>query len=398
MAERRLLYVANNRLPTEKAHGLQIAQMCEAFAAAGCAVTLVTARRRNTPAMRKAGSLWDYYGVARRFGFVRLPCLDLHPLLPLRFSRLAFLTQTITYLLVLAVWLLFRRVDIVYTRDLFAGGLLMLLKPRATLVYEVHQLHHSRWGSWLQDRLLQHAYVVALTGHLAERVRARGATRVTVEHDGVRTARFAAMPTRAEARSRLDLNPDTFVVGYVGQLHTMGVPKGLDTLVDAIAHAGEDGTAANLLLVGGPADGVDAVRVQWHDLGLPPERLHAVGRVSPDEVPVYLAAMDAGALPLPWTEHFAYYASAIKLFEYMAAGLVVLASDLPSTAEVVQDGVTALLCPPGDASAFGEAIRRLAHDPALVARLGAAAQAEVTHYTWEARAQRICAFVEGDAS
>ena len=128
---------------------------------------------------------------------------------------------------------------------------------------------------------------------------------------------------------------------------------------------------------------------------MPGERLHAVGQVPPAQIPRYLAALDAGTLPLPWTEHFAYYASAIKLFEYLAAGCAVIASDLPSTAEVVRDGETALLAPPGDVQAWADALVRLRDDPVLRQRLRDAARALSTHYTWEARATRIRAFVEG---
>jgi glycosyltransferase involved in cell wall biosynthesis len=63
---------------------------------------------------------------------------------------------------------------------------------------------------------------------------------------------------------------------------------------------------------------------------------------------------------------------------------------LPSTAEVVRDGETALLYPPSDVPALTEALRRLRDDAALRQRLGAAAQAEVmAHYTWAARARMI---------
>jgi glycosyltransferase involved in cell wall biosynthesis len=80
----------------------------------------------------------------------------------------------------------------------------------------------------------------------------------------------------------------------------------------------------------------------------------------------------------------------MKLFEYMASGRAIVASDLPSTAEVVTDGETALLYPPGDATALGGAIIRLRDDPALRERLGSAAARDVlAHYTWAARAKAI---------
>jgi glycosyltransferase involved in cell wall biosynthesis len=392
MPDPRLIYVANNRLPTEKAHGLQIVQMCEALAETGYAVTLVAPRRFNTPEMRAVRSLWDHYGVVQNFEFRRLWCLDLFPLFP-RY-HIAFLTQTLTYLAGLLVWLLFRRVDVLYTRDLFAGVVLALAHPHTRLVYEVHQVHSSWLGQRAQGFLARRAQVVAITGHLADRMRALGASRVLVAHDGIRAARFANVPSRAEARSALDIPPAAFVVGYLGRLHTMEMPKGLDTFVNAIACAVETGAEIDLLLVGGPEASAAALRAQWIARGLPPARLHTAGQVAPDAVPRYLAAMDVGVLPLPWTEHFAYHASALKLFEYMAAGCAVVASDLPSTAEVLRDGETGLLVPPGDATAFADALQRLYADRDLCRRLGEQARIDVQQYTWSARAARIRAFIE----
>ena len=85
----RLLYLANVRLPTEKAHGLQIVQNCEAFAEAGADVTLWTARRVNTAELRGIDDVWTHYGVKRNFELRRLPCLDLIWLVPNRTGRLA---------------------------------------------------------------------------------------------------------------------------------------------------------------------------------------------------------------------------------------------------------------------------------------------------------------------
>jgi len=71
----------------------------------------------------------------------------------------------------------------------------------------------------------------------------------------------------------------------------------------------------------------------WAELGLPPERFHAAGQVLAGEVPAFLAACDVCLMPQPWTQFFAYFTSPLKLFEYMAAGRAILASDLPSFRE-----------------------------------------------------------------
>jgi glycosyltransferase involved in cell wall biosynthesis len=108
-----------------------------------------------------------------------------------------------------------------------------------------------------------------------------------------------------------------------------------------------------------------------------------------------LRAFDVCTVPFPWTEHFAYYASPMKLFEYMASGNPIVASDLPAIAEIIQDGRNGLLVPPGDASALAGALRRLRDDPSLACRLATQAAQDVLPYAWQHRASRILEWMRG---
>ncbi|MDT8267847.1 glycosyltransferase, partial [Roseomonas sp. DSM 102946] len=82
----------------------------------------------------------------------------------------------------------------------------------------------------------------------------------------------------------------------------------------------------------------------------------------------------------------------LKLFEYMAAGKPILVSDIPALREILADGGTALLLPPGDVAAWAAAARALLADPARAAALGARARAVLLEtYTWDARAAHILA-------
>ncbi len=391
----RLVYLANNRLPTEKAHGLQIVQNCEALADAGYTVMLAAPRRINTPQMQRVTSLWDHYGVAQNFAFHRLPCLDLFPLFP-RY-HVAFLAQTLTFVLALALWLPFKRAEVLYTRDTFVAVALTLLRPllwrRAKLVYEPHQVNGSRIGRRLQGYVVRRAFIVPITAHLAQKMRDLGAGRVLVAHDGVRAARFADVPDQAAARSQIGWPPDAFIVGWAGRLRMLGMDKGVGPLVAALQNA----PGAYLAIVGGPGDAVSELRRCWIAAGLPESRFLAAGQVPPGDVPLYLSAFDVCAMPHPWTEQFAYYTSPIKLFEYMAARRAIVASDLPGFAEVLTDGESALLVPPGDVAALSAAIARLRDDPALRESLAARAYDRVMAcHTWAARAAAIRDFVEGN--
>ena len=86
----------------------------------------------------------------------------------------------------------------------------------------------------------------------------------------------------------------------------------------------------------------------------------------------------------------------LKLFAYLAAGRPDPRPVAPDTAELLADGDTALLVPPGDPAAAAAALDRL-RDPALAARLGASAYARSAELTWDARAEKIHGFLEDAA-
>lgn len=205
---------------------------------------------------------------------------------------------------------------------------------------------------------------------------ARG--RVHVVPNGVDPARFPPRPARAHADAA-----ERFTVGFVGTLKPW---HGLPVLVDAFAALHAQAAAARLVLVGdGPERAALEAQVVAHGLQ---EQVEFTGAVSPAAVPGLLAALDVAVAPYPAQAPF--YFSPLKVYEYMAAGLPVVASDIGQIPTVVRDGVTGLLVPPGDAAALVAALARLRRDPALRARLGRAAHAAVLRrHTWDAVATRI---------
>ncbi len=317
--------------------------------------------------------------------------------------RLLFYLQYGSFALIAALVSLFSAADVVYSREpliVVLVGLTRWVRPGRRLAYEVHQFAEGifgrrlqRWGLRLSD------LAVAITGPLRDKLNelqtgSTTPTPVIVAHDGIRRARFEHLPTRDDARQRFNIPSDAFIVGYVGRLKTMGMSKGLDTLIDALCQVNQTGQhPVTLMIVGGPEAMLRDYQAQWTACGLPETLLHCTGQVAADQVPAYLAACDVLANPLPHTDHFAYYTSPIKMFEYMAAGasgVAMVTTDLPSWADVIQHEQHALLVPPSDAGAMAEAIIRLRDDPALRARISQAAAAHVfAHYTWDARAAEI---------
>lgn len=393
----KLHYISLMRLPTEKAHGLQIMQNCEAFAAAGYDVTLWVSRRWNSPQMRRITDPYAYYGVARNFRIRRLPCLDLFPLFPAESAgaRFAFYLLSLSYALAMLLALPFVRADVFYSRDEFLLVLLSWIKPRRSLAYEAHLFPSSRRGAALQRAVCQGVgSVVAITPQLRDDLidqRQAEPARTIAAHDGIRRARFETLPDTFEARRRLGWNDDAFIVGYVGSLKMIGLDKGVGALLNAVAKV----EGAQLALVGGQSADARALERQWAELGLPEERFLHVGHVPPGDVPLYLRAFDVCAMPHPATAQFARYTSPLKLFEYMAAAGAIVASDLPGWSDVLRNGETAMLVPPDNVAAWSAAIKSLQQDFELRRKLGDNAREQVmANHTWTVRAKRILAHLE----
>jgi glycosyltransferase involved in cell wall biosynthesis len=157
-------------------------------------------------------------------------------------------------------------------------------------------------------------------------------------------------------------------------------------LIDAFALLRRAAPEARLLIVG---DGPERGRLAGRATCLGVEGVvDWTGAVGPEQVPELLGRMDVAVAPYPEMERF--YFSPLKLYEYMAAGLAVVASRVGQVAEVVRDGETGVLVPPGDAVALAEVLGRLQEDPRLRARLGEAARAEVVaNHTWGRVVERV---------
>ncbi|MEE8418376.1 MAG: glycosyltransferase family 4 protein, partial [candidate division Zixibacteria bacterium] len=118
------------------------------------------------------------------------------------------------------------------------------------------------------------------------------------------------------------------------------------------------------------------------------------GAVPYEKIPSMLQQTDVLVAPYPQLPDF--YFSALKIFEYMAAGKPIIASDIGQIASILKNQETAILVPPGDGKELYNAIMRLKKDPGLRSKLGDNALSEVRQkHTWGQRVEIISKILEG---
>lgn len=239
------------------------------------------------------------------------------------------------------------------------------------------------WNRWIErageQTPLRKADVVACgSATVAEQVRRMGVDdgRIVITSTGVDPDVFRASPDRDAMRDRLGVE-GRFVVGWIGSFRRF---HALEHAVDAVAHLEQ----ATLLLVG---DGPERSRIE----ALARDRhvaLVCTGTVPHDEIPAHLAAMDVALVLAAGDSPFHY--SPLKLAEYLAAGLPVIAPRAGELPEQLRDGVDAVLVSPGETDELVSVLQRLQRDPDERARLGRAASAgAVDRWSWDRSVERV---------
>ena len=367
-----LIYLANLRLPTEKAHGIQIMKMCQALALTGLEVELIVPWRFNK--IKK--DPFDYYGIKKNFKIRKLPSLDLVG----KISRLGFWIQNMTFALSIFFYLLFRKTDYIYSRNLFSLWILSFFKKN--LIYEAHSFPEHFW--LYQSTLKRIKGLIIITQKLKEFYQKKGIAqgKILVAPDGVDLEEFNIKESKEECRRKLNLPLDRKIIGYVGQLKTMGIEKGIADLIKATRIVGHA-----LCLVGGQQSDIMEYKKLTRGLDI-----IFVGQIQHKLIPCYLKSFDVLVMPFPWTEHYAYYMSPLKMFEYMAAQKPIVASNLPSIREIL-DKNNAILVQLDSPQRLARGIEMALENTDLAAKISRQAFKDVGKYTWSKRADNIIKFI-----
>ena len=323
---KKLIYVLNARLPTEKAHGYQICKMCEAFAQTGVEVQLWHPyREQSDPELRKQ-SVFEYYGIRPIFEVKTWRNWDVVPLdslLPDKLFTVLFSAHAFVWGFYVALQARKEKGDFYFTRDSMTAY--WLTKLGLPTVYEAHSVPKRMQRVLLRRIAQRHALqlVIVLTSFIKEHFVKLGfpAEKIVALPSSTDLSLFSDLPNMQECRKRFGLPADRPIVGYIGRFRAMDMEKGIPELIQAMAQVPSLNEKEPLLLcVGGPMEAVPCYLDLARHFGVPDDKIRFVDRVPNREVPFWMRACDVVTIPWGWNEFSAYYTSPMKLFEYMAAG------------------------------------------------------------------------------
>lgn len=373
-------YLSISELPSTAANSVHVMKMCRALAQEGCRVVLFARRGREVER-----EPFDYYGVERCFEieWCYRPSISSAGglLYALHAGRRARALQ---------------RPDVYYARH--AYSLAVVARSNVPLVFEAHGAPRHAIQDWVERWLFRrpnftHLVVIsdALAAEYVRRFPSLDERRILVARDG------ADAPAQdSDGRSvgeRWPGRQGRLQVGYVGGLYP---GRGIDIIVELAWRMPN----TDFHVIGGTEQDV----ATWKH-GVVQTNIHFHGHIPHAELGGPFARMDILLAPYQRRVHLrgghgdtVQWMSPMKIFEYMAQGKPIIASDLGVLREILVNGRNCLLAAPDSIDAWESALRRLAEDPKLREALGVEArEALVKKYTWRIRASAILRCLEETA-
>ncbi len=369
-------YITNVRIPTPRAQGYAIMKMCSEFAMAGARVELFVPSRKSN---FKEEDPFNFYQLPKDFVIRKIPSLDLLDK-TFKFGRLLYWLDLLFFLIMAKMIVKPKKGEIIYTRDFITA---LAFSKDYFLCLELHDIPTSRFlFKWLIKRP---KLFFVLNANLKRELIKLGIDQdnIQIKPSGVELKDFDLSQTKLEARESLDLPIDQRIVLYSGQFYSW---KGVETLAQAAYLLPE----VTFLFVGGIEPEYSQFVKKYG------EQNNIIIRPFQDRkiIPLYMKAADVLAITQSAKEKISsHYSSPLKMFEYMAAKRPIVAPDLPSIRETLNE-TNSVLVQPDDPSAFAQATEKILADETFANKISNQAYQEVQKYAWSERAQSILEEIE----
>lgn len=363
----RLCYLALTPIPSRTAYSIHVMKMCQAFSESNCEVKLISPEMQDID--KNVKDSYKYYGVDRIFEHL----LSSWPKIPGKAYFYGFN--------------LMRHIkkycpDFVYGRFLFGVYMSSILKLPCALEVHAPISDAGKLSEFIFKKLIlrdSFKQLIVISGALKEwyvKNYPSLLNKITIEHDGA---------DLLENVNVISFDKDRLQVGYIGQLYD---GKGME-VIEKIAPLC---TWADFHIIGGTEGDIKKwkSRLNYKNVFMYGYKPHSEVGSYQSSFDVLLAPYQAKVSAYGGNGDIGKWMSPLKLFEYMAAGKAILASNLSVLKEVLDEEETAILCNPTDYNEWVRQLKRLNESAELRRKLGenALKKFEESH-SWLARADRL---------
>ncbi|MBU3926058.1 glycosyltransferase [Patescibacteria group bacterium] len=366
----KIIYIANFRFPTEKAHGIQIAKMCEAFGKIGVDLELVVPKRGNYE------DPFDFYGIEKNFSIKRIPTLNIFPSLYLGFVFSSFFFGLASFFYVFFK----NRKDIIYSMDLDPISFLFI--PFLCKPY-FFDLHGPKKKNIFVNFLFKKINGIVTINEAVKKDLLENFNflkdKIIVCPNGVDLEKnFKG--TKEEARKKLDLKLDKKLVVYTGSFLNW---KGIEIIIKSAQNLND----VIFCLVGGTEKDIKEKIVL-------PQNVKLISRRDFKEMPLWRAAADILVVTGTKKDKYSFfYTSPMKLFEYMGSKKPIIASRTPAIEQIVNEQEV-FFHEPDDVQSFVDQVKFVFNNSNLSQKKVEIAYNKVKIFSWENRARKILEFIK----
>lgn len=371
----KIIYPVPEAFPDHRARFIQIINTCHALAEIGCEIYLITNIKRGYSIKK----IFDFYGL-KEIENLKILCL---PSRQINFGKLKVTINTFFHLSLLRILKKLNKNEktVIFLRHLKLAN--FLLKYRAfhklPLVFEIHEIFHLTTTKRRMEKIRNIEREVyskstclicisdVLNRYLIDNMKI--VNKIFSIPDAVRSEWFDITPQHRE-----------YII-YCGSLYDW---KGVDTLIKAMQYLNEE-----KLLIVGYGDNINKLKILSEHLGVS-DRIIFAGIVPHHRVPEHLAKAKLAVLPNK-NEKTSLFTSPLKLFEYMAAGLPIVASDLPVFREILTQEENALFFESDNPLSLANAIKKFLISKELTERVSKNNKKLAENYTYKKRAEKIYA-------
>ena len=377
----KIVYITNARLPTEKAHGVQIIKMIEALSSLNNEVVLISPNRIQNEISHKT-SVFDFYNVEKIFEHNLINFMD-----PYKYRSLMpkFFYRFFSFLVNLLWGIKSAKIgsklngDFYIFRDNTPFSYLFCAIFSKKCVIEFHDIPPflSRLIFKLGLIISGKTVCFAVTNKLSEDLfhkfgKVKNLKKIDTLHDGVDLIKF---------KNNKIIENSTPLLTYCGSLSKS---KGIDLIINSAKYINN----VEFLIIGGLKVDVDHYKKIANDNGV--KNINFIGQVNYSDVPNLLNKSDILLLPSSAKNiKSRNYTSAMKLFEYMSIGKPIIASNIPSNTEILENNLNCLLFEPDNPKSTVEKINTLINDKELNKKITKNSSKLAIKYSWTERSKKM---------